>query len=115
MGTVTRMGWKGCPYGPANIAFAGRLAASSCSDMRTSDSGVVSPTSIGFNRRARQGLPAGSLRSSVVSHRDDLLQLIKALAVVHGTVTLSSGCDAGWYIDLRRIIPLVSAHPMLRR
>src|SRR3954466_7231238 len=115
MGTVTRMGWKGCPYGPANTAFAGRLAASSCSDMRTSDSGVVSPTSIGFNRRARQGLPAGSLRSSVVSHRDDLLQLIKDLAVVHGRVTLSSGREADWYIDLRRITLHRMAAPLVGR
>src|SRR3954447_2461299 len=115
MGTVTRMGWKGCPYGPGNIAFAGRLAASSCSDMRTSDSGVVSPTSIGFNRRARQGLPAGSLRSSVVSHRDDLLQLIKDLAVVHGKVTLSSGREADWYIDLRRITLHRTAAPLVGR
>src|SRR3954462_6037974 len=115
MGTVTRMGWKGCPYGPANIAFAGRLAASSCSDMRTSDSGVVPPTGIGFSRRARQGLPAGSLRSSVVSHSDDLLQLIKDLAVVHGKVTLSSGREADWYIDLRRITLHPAAAPLVGR
>jgi orotate phosphoribosyltransferase len=38
-----------------------------------------------------------------VSDRDELLQLIKDLAVVHGRVTLSSGQDADWYIDLRRI------------
>jgi orotate phosphoribosyltransferase len=38
-----------------------------------------------------------------VSDRDDLLQLIKDLAVVHGKVTLSSGREADYYIDLRRI------------
>ena len=34
---------------------------------------------------------------------DELLELIKDLAVVHGRVTLSSGQEADWYIDLRRI------------
>jgi orotate phosphoribosyltransferase len=35
--------------------------------------------------------------------RTELLQLIKDIAVVHGKVTLSSGIEADWYIDLRRI------------
>jgi len=35
--------------------------------------------------------------------RAELLQLIKDIAVVHGKVTLSSGLEADWYIDLRRI------------
>ena len=30
--------------------------------------------------------------------------MIKELAVVHGTVTLSSGSEADWYIDLRRVL-----------
>jgi orotate phosphoribosyltransferase len=34
---------------------------------------------------------------------DELLELIKRLAVVHGKVTLSSGIEADYYIDLRRI------------
>ncbi|HEY8301712.1 MAG TPA: orotate phosphoribosyltransferase [Jatrophihabitans sp.] len=34
---------------------------------------------------------------------DQLLELIKELAVVHGRVTLSSGKEADYYIDLRRI------------
>jgi orotate phosphoribosyltransferase len=38
-----------------------------------------------------------------MSDRDRLLELIKELAVVHGRVTLSSGQEADWYIDLRRI------------
>ena len=37
-----------------------------------------------------------------MSDRDELLQLIKDLAVVHGRVTLSSGREADYYIDLRR-------------
>jgi orotate phosphoribosyltransferase len=36
-------------------------------------------------------------------HRTELLAQIKAKAVVHGRVILSSGREADWYIDLRRI------------
>ncbi|MFP3547756.1 hypothetical protein SB748_30725, partial [Rhizobium sp. SIMBA_035] len=35
--------------------------------------------------------------------RARLLELIKELAVVHGKVILSSGKEADYYIDLRRI------------
>lgn len=51
--------------------------------------------------------------------RERLRQLIEALAVVRGKVTLSSGKEADYYIDLRRITlqheaaPLV-AHEMLK-
>jgi orotate phosphoribosyltransferase len=38
-----------------------------------------------------------------VNDRDELLQMIKDIAVVHGRVTLSSGREADYYIDLRRI------------
>ncbi|HLL66522.1 MAG TPA: orotate phosphoribosyltransferase [Micromonosporaceae bacterium] len=38
-----------------------------------------------------------------MAERDDLLKLIKDLAVVEGSVTLSSGRVADWYIDLRRL------------
>ena len=36
------------------------------------------------------------------SHKPRLVQLIKELAVVHGRVTLSSGIEADYYVDLRR-------------
>jgi orotate phosphoribosyltransferase len=39
-----------------------------------------------------------------VSERTDLLAQIKAKAVIHGAVTLSSGQHANWYIDLRRVL-----------
>jgi len=39
-----------------------------------------------------------------VTDRDELLTLIRDLAVVHGEVTLSSGQRADWYIDLRRVL-----------
>ncbi|HEY3483414.1 MAG TPA: orotate phosphoribosyltransferase, partial [Streptomyces sp.] len=35
--------------------------------------------------------------------RDALLRQIKDKAVVHGKVTLSSGLEADFYVDLRRI------------
>ena len=39
-----------------------------------------------------------------MSDRDDLLQEIRAKAIVRGDFTLSSGQRATWYIDLRRIL-----------
>ena len=38
-----------------------------------------------------------------MTDRDRLLDLIKTVAVVPGRVTLSSGQEADWYLDLRRI------------
>lgn len=38
-----------------------------------------------------------------MSNRDQLIQQIKDKAVVHGKVTLSSGQEADYYIDLRRV------------
>jgi orotate phosphoribosyltransferase len=39
-----------------------------------------------------------------VSDREELLEAIKANAVVHGDFVLSSGQRASWYVDLRRIL-----------
>ena len=39
-----------------------------------------------------------------VTDRDRLLAAIKATAVIHGPVTLSSGRRADWYVDLRRVL-----------
>jgi orotate phosphoribosyltransferase len=50
-----------------------------------------------------------------MSERDDLLKLIKDLAVVHGKVVLSSGREADWYIDLRRITLHREAAPLVGR
>ena len=50
-----------------------------------------------------------------MSERDDLLQLIKDIAVVHGRVTLSSGREADFYIDLRRITLHRLAAPLVGR
>jgi orotate phosphoribosyltransferase len=50
-----------------------------------------------------------------VSDRDDLLDLIKSDAVVHGKVTLSSGREADYYVDLRRVTLSASAAPLVGR
>lgn len=50
-----------------------------------------------------------------MTDRDELLQLIKDLAVVHGKVTLSSGREADYYIDLRRITLHRNAAPLVGR
>jgi len=48
-----------------------------------------------------------------MSARDDLLEHIKNKAVVHGKVTLSSGKEADYYIDLRRITLDGTAAPLV--
>lgn len=50
-----------------------------------------------------------------MTDRDELLSLIKELAVVHGKVTLSSGIEADYYIDLRRITLHGKAAPLVGR
>ncbi|AEG43104.1 orotate phosphoribosyltransferase [Isoptericola variabilis] len=45
--------------------------------------------------------------------REQLLELVKELAVVHGKVTLSSGKEADYYIDLRRITLHHRAAPLV--
>ena len=48
-----------------------------------------------------------------VSPRARLLELIKAKAIVHGKVILSSGAEADYYIDLRRITLDGEAAPLV--
>jgi len=45
--------------------------------------------------------------------REQLLALIRELAVVHGRVTLSSGKEADYYVDLRRITLHHRAAPLV--
>ncbi len=45
--------------------------------------------------------------------RDELLPLITELAVLHGRVRLSSGREADWYVDLRRITLHHRAAPLV--
>jgi orotate phosphoribosyltransferase len=50
-----------------------------------------------------------------VGDREELLQRIKDDAVVHGKVTLSSGQEADYYVDLRRVTLAANAAPLVGR
>ncbi|HEY2312086.1 MAG TPA: orotate phosphoribosyltransferase [Streptosporangiaceae bacterium] len=50
-----------------------------------------------------------------MADRDELLTVIRDLAVVHGEVILSSGQRADWYIDLRRVLLDGRAAPLAGR
>lgn len=48
-----------------------------------------------------------------MNDRDELAQLVRELAVVHGKVTLSSGKEADYYVDLRRATLHHRAAPLI--
>jgi orotate phosphoribosyltransferase len=50
-----------------------------------------------------------------MSDSSDLLALVKDLAIVHGKVTLSSGREADFYVDLRRVTLSGRAAPLVGR
>jgi orotate phosphoribosyltransferase len=50
-----------------------------------------------------------------VTSRDELLTLVRDLAIVRGRVTLSSGREADYYVDLRRITLSSQAAPLVGR
>jgi orotate phosphoribosyltransferase len=50
-----------------------------------------------------------------MSDSSDLLALVKDLAIVHGKVTLSSGREADYYVDLRRVTLSGRAAPLVGR
>jgi orotate phosphoribosyltransferase len=45
--------------------------------------------------------------------RDELAVLVRELAIVHGRVTLSSGREADYYVDLRRVTLHHKAAPLI--
>lgn len=47
--------------------------------------------------------PALTPTVASMTARDELIELIKSLAVVRGKVTLASGKEADYYVDLRRV------------
>src|SRR5690349_7955640 len=47
--------------------------------------------------------------------RARLAELVRKLAVVHGRVTLSSGAQADYYVDLRRVTLHHEAAPLIGR
>ncbi len=50
-----------------------------------------------------------------MTDRDDLIDQINRKAVVHGKVTLSSGKEADYYVDLRRVTLDAEAAPLVGR
>jgi orotate phosphoribosyltransferase len=50
-----------------------------------------------------------------VTDRTDLLDFINVNAVVHGKVILSSGKEADYYVDLRRVTLAAAAAPLVGR
>ncbi len=53
--------------------------------------------------------------TDIAADRARLLELIKDRAIVHGRVTLSSGKEADYYVDLRRITLDGEASPLVGR
>ena len=51
--------------------------------------------------------------AGVVTNHDDLRKLISDNAVVRGKVTLSSGRESDWYVDLRRVTLHHAAAPLV--
>ena len=49
------------------------------------------------------------------SERDELARLVRELGVVHGPVTLASGAEADYYVDLRRVTLHHRAAPLVGR
>lgn len=48
-----------------------------------------------------------------MTNRDALLSLVRSQAIVHGQVTLSSGKQADYYVDLRRTTLSAAAAPLV--
>ena len=60
-------------------------------------------------------LGSGPWNEATHPDRDRLRELIVELAVVHGRVTLSSGREADWYIDMRRLTLHHEGAPLVGR
>ena len=69
---------------------------------RTADAAAAEAKAIGWR-----------LVTTSSAARDRLLELIKARAIVHGAVTLSSGQEADYYVDLRRVTLDGEAAPLV--
>lgn len=50
-----------------------------------------------------------------MSDRAELIEQIKSLAIVHGRITLASGREADYYVDLRRVTLDGAAAPLVGR
>ncbi|BCR81624.1 hypothetical protein SK1NUM_20670 [Arachnia rubra] len=50
-----------------------------------------------------------------MTDREDLIQAIRELAIVRGRVTLASGREADYYVDMRRVTLDGAASPLVGR
>ena len=50
-----------------------------------------------------------------MTDREELIEHVKNLAVVHGKVTLASGKEADYYVDMRRVTLDGAASPVVGR
>ena len=50
-----------------------------------------------------------------MTDREDLIRAVKELAVVRSRVTLTSGKEADYYVDMRRVTLDVVASPLVGR
>ena len=66
-------------------------------------------------RHAGRAAAGPTSLAGVMTDREQLLALVRAQAVVHGRVTLSSGREADYYVDLRRITLSGEAAPLVGR
>ena len=55
------------------------------------------------------------MSTDVATARARLLDIVRAKAIVHGKVTLSSGREADYYVDLRRTTLSAAAAPLVGR
>ena len=55
------------------------------------------------------------MSTDIAADRDRLLEIVRDKAIVHGRVTLSSGREADYYVDLRRITLDGEAAPLVGR
>lgn len=93
------------------MTSASDSAASTSPDSLPTASGTSQPTGTSVSG----GVSGGSAQSSVAADRARLLELIRELAVVEGKVILSSGKEADYYIDLRRVTLHHEAAPLVGR
>ena len=63
----------------------------------------VPPSEPADRRRASVATAYGRRVTDIAADRARLLEIVRAKAIVHGRVTLSSGKEADYYVDLRRI------------
>ena len=86
--------------------------------MRVTSFGCGLGAQVGFRSVTEQPNsvpPASTSAPDAAADREALRQQIIAKAVVHGKVTLSSGQEADYYIDLRRITLDGTAAPLVGR